>query len=125
MSFTDDLGLRPVEVEGGVATVELDASERHLNQAGTVHGGVLATLVDTAMGAAVYSDGDGDGDADGRPATIELKVSYLEPGGVGRLLCTARVRKSGRRITIVEAEVEDADGETIALATGTFTTVAS
>ncbi len=123
MSFTDDLGLRPVEVEGGVATVELDASERHLNQAGTVHGGVLATLVDTAMGAAVFSDGDDD--ADGRPATIELKVSYLEPGGVGRLLCTARVRKSGRRITIVEAEVEDADGETIALATGTFTSVPS
>ncbi len=122
MTFANDLGLRPVQLEDGVATVELDVTERHLNPAGTVHGGVLASLVDTAMGAAVFSVGDTDDDG-GRPATIELKVSYLEPGGVGALRCMARVRKSGRRITIVEAEVEDADGQTIALATGTFTSV--
>lgn len=123
MSFTDDLGISKVDMDGGVATVELDAGERHLNPAGTVHGGVLASLIDTAMGAAVFSDADADGE--GRPATIELKVSYLEPGAMGRLRCTARVRKSGRRITIVEAEVQDLDGEAIALATGTFTSVRS
>ncbi len=121
MTFGEQLGIRHVSSEEGSATVELDAGEQHLNQAGTVHGGVIASLVDSAMGAAVYSEADDDDD--GRPATIELKVSYLEPGQPGRLTCSAQVRKSGRRITIVEAEVQDGSGGAIALATGTFTSV--
>lgn len=122
MDFGEELGIRHVDAGDGSATVEVDAGDRHLNRAGTVHGGVIASLADSAMGAAVSSDGD---DEDRRPATIELKVSYLEPGQPGRLTCTATVRKSGRTITIVEAEVHDDAGETIALATATFTSVKS
>ncbi len=57
------------------------------------------------------------------PATIELKVTYLEPAPIGRLTATAQVRRAGKRITIVETEVAGADGEMVAHGIGTFTTV--
>lgn len=109
------VGLRPVEMQDGRASVVLDATERHLNAHGTVHGGAIATLVDTAMGRAVVA---ADGEA--HPATIEMKVTYLEPGRVGELRADAQVRKKGSRISIVEAEVHQ-DGELIAHAISTFT----
>ena len=59
---------------------------------------------------------------DERPVTIEIKVNYLEPGKAGALTSTAQVRKGGKRVTIVEAEVAQ-DGEVVALATGTYTIV--
>jgi acyl-CoA thioesterase len=110
------LGLDVIEEESGdgVAVVVVDADERHLNPYGTVHGGAIATLVDVAMGGAVAAAG-----ADA-PVTIELKLTYLEPGQPGRLRAEAKVRKRGRRLTIVEAEVTQ-DGEVVALALGTFT----
>ena len=52
----------------------MEADERHLNPAGAVHGGMLATLVDTTMGAAVKSV------VDDAPATSQLTVTYLRPG---------------------------------------------
>ena len=81
-------------------------------------GGCLATIVDTAMGSALWSDTD-KGE---RPVTIDLHVSYLAPGGPGVLTATAKLRKHGKRITIVEAEVVQ-DDDVIALANGTFTTI--
>ena len=100
-------------VEEGKVMVTLDADERHLNRHGTVHGGAIATLVDVAMGAAVASAGS---DA---PVTIEMKVTYLEPGQAGRLVAEACVRKHGRRVTIVEAEVTQND-DLVAHAIATF-----
>ncbi len=79
----------------------------------------LATLVDTAMGAAVFSKFDGEQ----APLTIELKVTYLEPAKLGRLTARAEVRRAGKRITIVETEVLGEDGEMVAHGIGTFTTV--
>jgi uncharacterized protein (TIGR00369 family) len=104
-----------VEREDGVVTVELAVDDRHLNTHGTVHGGAIATLVDTAMGRAVTAAG-GE-----RPVTIEMKVTYLEPGEPGVLRARAEVRKRGRRLTIVEAEVHQGD-ELVAHAIGTFAT---
>jgi uncharacterized protein (TIGR00369 family) len=100
--FAGRLGARVTEVEEGRARLEFDATAAHLNPAGTVHGGVLATLVDTAMGTAVRSATD-DGDV---PATSQLTVTYLRPGKPGRLTVTARVRTRGEHLTVCEAEVE-------------------
>jgi uncharacterized protein (TIGR00369 family) len=75
-SFVDSLGVTDRTAEDGTATLELDATDEHLNPAGTVHGGVLATLVDTAMGQAVRSR-TGEDDV---PATSQLTVTYLRPG---------------------------------------------
>lgn len=115
--FRGHVGLEHVEDEGDdVSVVALHADERHLNPNGTVHGGAIATLCDSAMGAAVATGGD-------RPVTIEMTVTYLEPVPPGRVLATARIRRRGSRITIVEADVTDESGNDVAHAIATFTTI--
>jgi len=103
--------------EDGEARLEITVGERHLNPAGTVHGGLLATLVDTTMGAAVRSAVDDD-----VPATSQLTVTYLRPGKPGLLVVTARVSKRGESITVCEAEVEQ-DGKALVHALATFALV--
>jgi len=117
--FRELIGLHLEEAKDGFARVSLDAGHRHLNPHGTVHGGAIATLVDVSMGEAVASTSDGDE----KPVTIEIKVNYLEPGRPGTLTATAEVRKRGKRFTVIGAEVVQHDGEVLAEAIGTFTTV--
>ena len=113
------LGLDVVRADADAAEVRLDADERHLNGHGTVHGGAIATLVDTAMGAAVFRDDTGD-DA---PVTIEMKVTYLEPAAAGRLTASATVRRRGKRIIIAEVDVRNESGDAVAHGIGTFTSL--
>ena len=115
--FTGSIGLEIVRGDDGdEAEAAIDAGDAHLNRHGTVHGGVIATLVDSAMGAAVATE-------DLAPVTIALTVTYLEPASPGRLVARAEVRRRGSRITIVEADVTDAEGEAVAHAIATFTTI--
>src|SRR3712207_8469426 len=86
--FAERLGVAVERAEDGSARIRFEAREEHLNPAGTLHGGVLATLVDTAMGTAVRSATE-DSDV---PATSQLTVTYLRPGKPGELSVTARVR---------------------------------
>lgn len=113
--FAGRLGAEIGEVRDGSARLTFEATDEHLNPAGTVHGGVLATLVDTAMGTAVRSATD-DGDV---PATSQLTVTYLRPGKPGRLEVTARVRTRGEHLTVCEADVEQ-DGRSLVHAVATF-----
>jgi uncharacterized protein (TIGR00369 family) len=115
MRFVESLGVHGRTADDGTARLELDATEEHLNEAGTVHGGVLATLVDTAMGQAVRSL-TGEGDV---PATSQLTLTYLRPGKPGRLQATGRVSKQGDHLTVCEADVEQ-DGRTLVHAVATF-----
>lgn len=118
--FRDMIGIESRTSASGRATVALHAGEAHLNPGGTVHGGVLATLVDTAMGEALNSLIE----AKERPVTIEMKLNYLEPGEEGLLVANAEVKKRGRSFTVVMAEViQERSGESVAEAMGTFTTV--
>ena len=120
--MSDDTGFRALtgvtitDHGDGRARAVLDADDRHLNAHGTVHGGAIATLCDSAMGTAVAAAG-----ADG-PVTVEMKVTYLRPGERGEVVADAEVRKRGKRVIVVEAEVTQ-QGETVALASGTFTDV--
>jgi uncharacterized protein (TIGR00369 family) len=113
--FAGRLGAVVTGVDEGRARLEFEATDEHLNPAGTVHGGVLATLVDTAMGTAVRSATD-DGDV---PATSQLTVTYLRPGKPGRLTVEARVRTRGEHLTVCEADV-DQDGRNLVHAVATF-----
>ena len=112
--FRELVGLDVADHGDGTAVVILSADDRHLNPYGSVHVGAIATLVDVAMGGAVAAAGAE------APVTIEMKLTYLEPGRPGELRAEAKVRKRGKRITIVEAEVTQ-DGDLVALALGTFT----
>src|SRR4051812_43427596 len=113
--YAERLGARPGEAAGGRAAGALEAAEEHLTPAGTLHGGVLATLVDTAMGLAVRST-TGEDDV---PATSQLTVTYLRPGQPGPLTVTARVRTRGEHLTVCDADVEQ-DGKDVVHAVATF-----
>ena len=118
--FTQLVGTALSSAEEGRAEVSLRAEERHLNPSGTVHGGVISTLIDVSMAEALNTMVE-EGE---QPFTIQSTVNYMKPGKPGTLISTAEVRKGGERITIVEAEVvQEDDGEVIALATGTYTPV--
>jgi uncharacterized protein (TIGR00369 family) len=113
--FAGRLGIRVDGTDDGGARLTLEVTDEHLNAAGTLHGGVLATLVDTAMGQAVRTV-SGEGDV---PATSQLTVTYLRPGRPGPVSVTAAVRTRGEHLTVCEADVEQ-DGEAVAHAVATF-----
>ena len=115
--FIGLVGAQDPEAGDGTARLTVEVDERHLNPAGAVHGGMLATLVDTTMGAAVRSAVD-----EAAAATSQLTVTYLRPGKPGRLEVSARVGKRGDSLTICEAEVEQ-DGKTLVHALATFALV--
>ena len=117
--FTQLVGTELSSAEEGRASVSLRAEERHLNPSGTVHGGVISTLIDVSMAEALNTMVE-EGE---QPFTIQITVNYMKPGKPGTLTSTAEVRKGGERITIVEAEVVQEEDEVIALATGTYTPV--
>ena len=103
--FLGLLGLGAVGTEEGSARLELCAREEHLNPAGTVHGGVLATLVDTAMAHAAHDAMEGEAVV----ATTQLTVTYLSPGHPGPMVVTAQVRKRGKHVLVCDADVEQDD----------------
>ncbi|WP_409330771.1 PaaI family thioesterase [Trujillonella humicola] len=113
--FAGRLGIRVEGAGDGDARLAFRVTDEHLNPAGTLHGGVLATLVDTAMGRAVRTV-TGEGDV---PATSQLTVTYLRPGRAGPLTVRAAVRTRGEHLTICEADVEQ-DGQAVAHAVATF-----
>ena len=99
------------------AVAALDVSDRHLNPNGVVHGGVVFTLVDTAMGRATMSVLE-----EGRIcASIEVAVRYLRPINGGRLVATASVLRAGRRIVHLEGRVTvDGDDRPVAVVQASF-----
>lgn len=113
MGFREHVALQVEPGEEGIGRVLLEAGDEHLNPHGTVHGGVLATMLDVAMGTAVATAG---GDS---PVTVSLTVTYLEPGRPGPLVATAQVRKRGKRLLVVEGQV-DQGGDVLADALATF-----
>lgn len=109
-------GLRPVEVSEGRATFVLPASGWLCSPAGTVEGGFIGLLADTAMAGAVQTTVP----AGTAFATLDLKVNFLRPVHPdGRdLVGRGSVLHRGRRIAVARAELENADGKQVALATG-------
>ena len=103
-------------MEDGRSRFELTVRPEHMNPHGVVHGGVIYTLVDYAMGGALTSRlAPGE-----RCATLEIKINYLAPATEGRLAAEARVVERTTRIGVLDARVHAEGERLIALATGTF-----
>ena len=111
------VGFDLVEVGEGHASFELDPAERHYNPLGTVHGGIAATLLDSAMGCAVHTTLD-EGEA---YTTLELKVNYVRAitEATGRVVATGSVIHRGGRVATAEARLTDAGGRLLAHGTST------
>ena len=114
--FADLVGLRPVSLDTGRAVFAVKLRPEHLNPHGVVHGGVVYTLADTTMGAALTTRLD----AGERCLTLEIKINYVAPALEGTLACEAVVVDRGRRIGVLEARVRDEAEKLVALATGSF-----
>ena len=111
------LDMSIVEVDPGRAVFELEPGEHQFNPIGSVHGGVLATLLDSAMGCAVHAmlpAGTGY-------TTLELKVNFLRrvTTETGRLRCEGSVIHLGRTVATAEARITDGEDRLVAHATTT------
>jgi uncharacterized protein (TIGR00369 family) len=111
------LDMTRMEVDEGRVSVEMEPREFHYNPLGTVHGGMLATLLDTATGCAVHTT---------LPAgvgytSMDLSVKYLRPVTVesGTLRCVGTVLQRGRRTALAEARLTDGADRLVAHATST------
>lgn len=114
----DTLGVRLTDWRPGFAAFQLVVEPRHLNYAGRLHGGVIATLLDVACG---YSGMASVSDQSaGRVATVMLAVSYHAGVAEGAVTATGRVTGGGRTIYFASAELVDAGGALIASAQGSF-----
>jgi uncharacterized protein (TIGR00369 family) len=113
----DTLDICGFEPERGKVVVELRAQEFHYNPLGSVHGGVIATLLDTAAACAVHSTL-----AVGELYTsMDLTTKFLRSATVdsGLLRCEGTVLQRGRRTALAQASLTDGQGKLIAHATST------
>lgn len=115
--IAEALDFRLVEVEHGRAVFEGIPSDRFRNPLGTVHGGWMSTILDSALGCAVHSTlkaGQGF-------TTVDLAVSFVRAvhQSTGRMRCEAKVIHVGGRIVTSEARLVDAEGKLYAHGTTT------
>jgi uncharacterized protein (TIGR00369 family) len=111
------IGMKMDKVERGRVVFSVVADEMHENPMGTMHGGIIATLVDSAMGCAVFSMLP----AGTAYTTLELKTNYVRPivQTTGVVRAEGRVVHLGGSVATTEATVRDAHGVLYAHATST------
>ncbi len=119
MALAKVLGFRVTAVHHGESIIEMESTGDHANPMGTLHGGVLCTIADSAMGIAHLSTLE-EGEA---TTTLELKINFLRPVWSEKLRAFGRVVKSGRTISLVEADVLDEQGRLVARASSTCMTL--
>jgi uncharacterized protein (TIGR00369 family) len=116
-TIAQTLGYDVTQAESGRVVVTAEPSGIHLNPAGTVHGGLAATLLDSCMGLAIQSTLEkGVGST-----TLEFKISLLRPITPDTGLITAEgiVLSSGRRVGTAEGRITDRKGRLLAHGTTT------
>src|SRR3546814_3584818 len=113
------IGYRMVAWREDYAEIELELGPQHLNGHGIPHGGVIATLLDTACGyAGVYCPVPGNVR---HAVTLSLTTQFVgQARGFGRLLAIGRRTGGGRSIYFATGEIRDADGKLNAQASATF-----
>ena len=109
------LGMRPLTMGDGRCAWDMPVQSLHMNPYGVVHGGLLYTLVDYAMGGALTSALE----AGQRCSTLEIKMNYLAPATTGTVRAEAWVVSKGGRVAVLQATVTLGDTQ-LAIATGTF-----
>jgi uncharacterized protein (TIGR00369 family) len=116
-SMAQTLGYDIVEATPGRVAVAGRPTDAHLNPAGTVHGGLSATLLDSCMGLAIHSTLEkGLGQT-----TLEFKISLARPvtPATGPVRAEGQVIFRGRRIGTAEGRLTDAEGRVLAHGTTT------
>ena len=110
------LGIELAGVEHGAATLLLHVRDELMRMEGIMHGGALASLIDTASAFAVLTTLE----PEQRTVTVDLTVHYLRPVTEGEIRARATVLRAGRRLVIVSAEARDRRGDLSATAITTY-----
>jgi uncharacterized protein (TIGR00369 family) len=114
-TFWGVLGCEVVQANASKATICLDASDRHMNLLGIVHGGVLMSLLDNAMGLVVMLAAPEE-----RSVTANLNTQFLSSSKGGVILCEAElVHRTARTLTL-QAQVKDDTGKLLVLGSGAY-----
>jgi uncharacterized protein (TIGR00369 family) len=113
--FSAHLGIRHDRVANGEAVVSLELAPHMLNNHGAGHGGVVMTLLDSAMAHAALSRVDYAREV----VTVDMQVVFMRPTA-GRLVATGRAVGGGRSLCFCEASINDADGNLAVRAMGSF-----
>lgn len=95
------LGLELGEVDRGAVSIHLEVRDDLRQNQGVVHGGAVASLIDTAAAFAVLTQLE----TNERVTTTDLTIHYLRPASSGRLTARARIVRSGRRLFVLSVEV--------------------
>jgi uncharacterized protein (TIGR00369 family) len=95
------LGLELGEVDRGAVSIHLEVRDDLRQNQGVVHGGAVASLIDTAAAFAVLTQLE----INEHVTTTDLTIHYLRPAGSGRLTARARIVRSGRRLFVLSVEV--------------------
>ena len=93
--------------------ITFNVNEMLLNPQGSLHGGVMAAVMDISMGHLLNKTA-------GMGATIEMKIQYLRPVRQGRVTCEGRFIKKGRVLSFMESRLSDDAGKLAAIATATW-----
>jgi uncharacterized protein (TIGR00369 family) len=104
------IGFRMISAELGRSVMQLDASARHANPMGTLHGGVVCDLADAAMGTAMASTLEDDETF----TTLDLTSKFFKPIWEARLGAVARVIRRTRSLGFIECDVTDETGSLVA-----------
>jgi uncharacterized protein (TIGR00369 family) len=114
--FARLLGIELEQISSGTATLGIDVRRELTQNHGVVHGGAIASLIDTATAFAIISLLA----PRERVTTVDLTISYLRPVIEGRIRATAKVLRAGRRLFVVSADVFDKQGTLISTALSTY-----
>ena len=110
------LGLELGEISRGQATIHLTVRDDLKQNQGVVHGGAVASLIDTAAAFAVVTELD----AGERVTTTDLTIHYLRPVSSGRLSATARIVRGGRRLFVLSVEARNEQQTLLATAVTSY-----
>jgi len=113
--FVEHLGIRFLEKGDGVVKLRLDPRAEFANSWGSVHGGVLMTMLDVALASAGRALDEKCNGA----LTVEMKVNFIA-AATGPVLGEGRAQRAGRSLIFSEGELRGEDGALLAKATGTF-----
>src|SRR5712664_348723 len=116
VAFAKFLGLELGEIGDGTVSIHLPVRAELMQNQGVVHGGVVASLIDTASAFAVLTQIE----VDERVTTTDLTIHYLRPITSGRMTATARVIRGGRRLFVLSVEVTSDNDVLVATAVTTY-----
>ncbi|MEZ6044856.1 MAG: PaaI family thioesterase [Planctomycetaceae bacterium] len=115
--FLDHLHVKPTRNEDGSVEFHLKVEHQHLRPLGIIHGGVIASMLDTALGQVVGATAK----EDQHVVTVQLNINYIRPTWEGEeIIARGELQHRGTQTAVSRGEIRSSDNQLIATATGTF-----